>query len=118
MIVTFKSAACADVIYFGDVARRLLALIGKDDTDKGIVTLEQIPGAIKQLRAAIEADKAEHRQLVLAEAPLMECAGEGATARAGELAMRPRVSLTQRALPLLSLLEESLRENQPVVWGV
>ncbi|MDO9243459.1 MAG: DUF1840 family protein, partial [Rhodocyclaceae bacterium] len=35
MIVTFKSAASADVIYFGDVAKRMMELMGKDASDQG-----------------------------------------------------------------------------------
>lgn len=109
-IVTFKSGACADVIYFGDVARHMMELMGKEAADKGIVTVEQLPDAIARLKAAIEADKAQHRALVQNEEPQIEKTAGGGT--------RPRVSLTQRALPLLAMLEESLGERKPVVWGV
>jgi hypothetical protein len=109
-IVIFKSAACADVIYFSDVAKRMMELMGKDVADQGIVTVEQLPAAIAQLKAAIEADKAAHRQQIQEEEPGTEADGKGGT--------RPRVTLTQRALPLLSILEESLKEQKPVVWGV
>ncbi len=110
MIVTFRSAASADVIYFGDVAQRMMALMGKEASDTGIVTVEQLPDAIDRLKAAIAADRERHRQLVQDEEPRTEAAAAGGT--------RPRVSLTQRALPLLALLEESLAEKKPVVWGV
>ncbi len=109
-IVIFKSAACADVIYFSDVAKRMMELMGKDVTDQGIVTVEQLPAAIAQLKAAIEADKAAHRQQVLEEELGTEADGKGGT--------RPRVSLTQRAAPLLAMLEESLNESKPVMWGI
>lgn len=110
MIVTFKSQACADVIYFGDVARRMIELMGKEAGDQGIVTVEQLPEAIARLRAAIAADKEAHRRQVLDDEPGTETAEDGGT--------RPHVSLTQRALPLLAMLEESLGEKKPVVWGV
>jgi hypothetical protein len=110
MIVTFKSAASADVIYFGDVAKRMMELMGKEPGDKGIVTVEQLPDAIAQLRAAIAADKERHRRHVLDDEPGTEAAENGGS--------RPHVSLTQRALPLLAMLEESLAEKKPVVWGV
>lgn len=109
-IVTFKSAATADVIYFGDVARRMMELMGKEAGDQGIVTVEQLPDAIARLKAAIAADKECHRQHVLDE--------EARTEQDGAGGQRPRVSLTQRALPLLEMLEVSLREARPVVWGV
>lgn len=109
-IVIFKSAATADVIYFGDVARRLMELMGKEAADKGIVTVEQLPEAIARLRAAIEEDRERHRRLVQEEEPGTEAAEGGGT--------RPAVSLTQRALPLLAMLEESLARKKPVVWEV
>lgn len=109
-IVTFKSQACADVIYFGDVARRMMELMGKEAADQGIVTVEQLPAAIARLKAAIAEDRERHRQHVLDEEPATETDAAGST--------RPFVSLTQRALPLLAMLEESLQENRPVVWGV
>ena len=109
-IVTFKSAASADVIYFGDVARYMMELMGKEADEKGIVTVEQLPDAIARLKAAIADDKVRHRQIVQTEEPQTEAAEGGGT--------RPRVSLTQRALPLLAMLEESLAGKKPVVWGV
>lgn len=109
-IVTFKSAATADVIYFGDVARRMMELMGKDPDAKGIVTVEQLPEAIARLKAAIEEDRERHRRLVQEEERGTEAAEGGGS--------RPAVSLTQRALPLLAMLEESLRGKKPVVWGV
>ena len=113
MIVTFKSAASADVIYFGDVAKNMLELIGKDASDQGIVTVEQLPAAIARLKEAIVEDKARHRQHLLEDEPSVE-----ADAGNGPGATRPFVSLTQRAAPLLAMLEESLGEKKPVVWGV
>ncbi|MCX8017794.1 MAG: DUF1840 domain-containing protein [Rhodocyclaceae bacterium] len=110
MIVTFKSQASADVIYFADVAKRLLELIGKEPADKGILTVEQLPEAIARLQAAIDADRAAHRRQVQEEEPGLEPDGQGGA--------RPRVSLTQRALPLLAMCKEALKEKQPVVWGV
>jgi hypothetical protein len=36
----------------------------------------------------------------------------------GAQSSRPFVTLTQRAVPLLELLEWSLKKKKPVVWGV
>jgi hypothetical protein len=116
MIVTFKSAASADVIYFSDVAKRMLELMGKDMGEKGIVTVEQLPEAIARLKAAIAEDKAQHRAHVLDHGDGDD--GEVKTEKAPDGATRPFVSLTQRAVPLLAMLEESLGEKKPVVWGV
>lgn len=109
MIVTFRSKAAADIIMFGDVAKRMMEIMGKDFTDKGIVTVEQLPGAIARLKAAIAEDKAARAGVREEDQPESEAAPGG---------RRPYVALAVRAVPLLELLEYSLREETPVVWGV
>lgn len=110
MIITFQSPASGDVIMFGDVAQRMMKLMGKEATDKGIVTVEQLPDAIARLKAAIEEDKQQRSGHDPEDLPRTEKAEGGGS--------RPYVSLTQRALPLLELLEWSLKKKKPVVWGV
>lgn len=115
MLVTFKSNASADVIMFGETARKLIAILGKDPADgKGIVTVEQIPGAIARLKAAIEEDRRRQAEL---ERQRTEDDDE-ADKEAGRSGMNAPVGLAQRAWPLLNMLEASLREETPVVWGV
>jgi hypothetical protein len=109
MLVIFKSAASADLLYFGDVAKLMLELMGKEMTDKGVITVEQLPDAIVRLDAAINGDKPQHREHLLAD-ETKETDPDGNE--------RPHVSLTRRALPLLEMLKEALREKEPVVWGV
>ena len=110
MIVTFQSPAAGDVIMFGDVAHRMMELMGKDPEAKGIVTVEQLPEAIDRMKAAIEADKIDRAGKQDEELPQFEI-GEGGV-------KRPYVSLAQRAAPLMELLEWSLKKKKPVVWGV
>lgn len=123
MIVTFRSRATADVIMFGDVAQRLMQIMGKEATAQGIVTVEQLPDAIARLRAAMAQDKERHAQLlaaVLDGEEGVDGVNAEATQAASSLpsAMDQPVSLTQRAVPLLEMLERSLRHQQAVVWGV
>jgi len=111
MLITFKSAAGADVLMFGQHAKPILAIIGKDGDDpRGIVTVEQLPGAIAALRAAIEENKQHHADPSRDE--------EEAAKETGQTGMAAPVSLAQRAYPLLALMEESLKEKAPVTWGV
>lgn len=110
MLYIFKSRASADVIMFGPDAKRLLEIAGKDPDPKGILTVEQIPEAIARLEAAAEADRAQTRALrdkLDASNDHEAIAGEKAT-----------VHLSQRALPLILMMKESLAEKTPVVWGV
>jgi hypothetical protein len=110
VIIIFQSPAAGDVIMFGDVAQRMMKLMGKEADAKGIVTVEQLPAAIAQLKAAIEADKTERAGKQDEDLPQFEI-GDGGI-------KRPYVALAQRAAPLLELLEWSLKKKKPVVWGV
>lgn len=115
MLVTFKSNASADVIMFGDAAKKLIGILGKDPADaKGIVTVAQLPDAIARLKAAIEEDRARQAELERRRGQDDEQADQ----EAGRTGMAAPVGLAQRAWPLLAMLEESLREETPVVWGV
>lgn len=109
MLITFKSKAAGDVIMFGDVARRMMEIMGKEPGDRGIITVEQLPEAIARLRRAMEEEKERSRQIG-EEEPQFEKTPEGGK--------REYVSLPRRAAPLVELMEYSLREKQPVVWGV
>ena len=109
MLIVFKSPASGDVIMFEKNGKEMLGVLGKDPSDaKGIVTVEQLPGAIAAVRTAIEADKAQ-------------LAAQAAEAEAEEAEAKPAgggVSFFQRAVPLLELLERSLKDKVPVTWGV
>ena len=106
MLITFKSPASGDVIMFEKNGKEMLTVLGKDPADpKGIFTVEQLPAAIATLKDAIAADKA--RQAEKAEADETEAKPGGGG-----------VSFFQRAVPLLEILERSLKDKHPVTWGV
>ena len=106
MLIIFKSPAGGDVIMFEKNGKDMLTVLGKDPADaKGIVTVEQLPAAIDTLKAAIAADKA--RQAEQGEPDEDEARPGGGN-----------VSFFQRAVPLLELLERSLKDKKPVTWGV
>jgi hypothetical protein len=107
-MITFRSRAAADVMMFDDVAKRMMDLMGKEQTARGIVTVEQLPEVIARLKAAIAADKALHAGEV--DAPDVEPVPGGG--------QRAYVGLAQRATPLVQLLEYSLKDETPVTWGV
>lgn len=107
MLIIFKSPASGDVIMFDKNGKQMLEIIGKDKTDaKGIVTVEQLPAAIEKLKAAVQEDKARQA----------EQSGEdpGVDPKTGV----QLISLAQRAVPLIELMEYSLRDKVPVTWGV
>ncbi len=108
MLVTFKSGVCADVMMFVEVAQQMMEIMGKEFTPRGVFTVEQLPHAISRLKQAV----AEDRQLRQGAGPPPKDEEEEEEER------RERVSITQRALPLIELLECSLRDEKPVLWGV
>lgn len=105
-MITFQSEASGDVMMFDEVAHRMMDIMGKEHTPRGVVTVGQLPGCIARLKAAIVADRAQAR------------AAAGKTDDNEEDDPPARVSLTQRALPLVELLERSLSREKPVLWGL
>ncbi|MBS0357159.1 MAG: DUF1840 domain-containing protein [Proteobacteria bacterium] len=107
MLIIFKSPASGDVIMFGKNGKEMLEVLGKDKDDaKGIFTVEQLPAAIDTLKAAIADDKARQAGKDDDEDEQEAKPGGGG------------VSFFQRAVPLLELLERSLKDKVPVTWGV
>jgi hypothetical protein len=111
MLYKFKSRSTADIIMLQAHGRQILQAIGKSPDDAhGIVTPEQIPGAIQALEAAIAADEARRAE---------GNEGQGANGAqdqddrgdAGEA-----VRLRQRAAPFIDMLRRSAAEGKEVTW--
>lgn len=106
MLIIFKSQTSGDVIMLENNGKDFLRLMGKDPTDvTGILTLEQLPGAIAAINKAVEGDKSRHLEQAIIESAIEGAQDDG-------------VRLFQRALPLLELLENSAKDKVPVTWGV
>jgi hypothetical protein len=113
MLITFKSKADSDLLMFGDAARQLLALLGKDDSaTQGIITVKQLPEALARLEFAVEAERVRLNAKSLDERETEE----EAEAEAGNIGMAAPVNFAQRAWPLLDLLRRSLAAEVPVTW--
>lgn len=107
MLYTFKSKASANLIMLQPNGERMLEIIGKDASAKGILLPEHMPAAIAALEAALAQEGA-------VSAPGAGAAGNDDTAsKPGE-----RISLRQRVLPFLDLLRRSHQAGEAVVWGV
>lgn len=103
-MITFRSEVGPDIMMFDEVARRMMELMGKEKTARGVVTVEQLPETIAGLRAATAQDRAQGQE------PAADDEADGSAP--------PPVGLAQRALPLIELLEISLARGKPVTWGV
>jgi hypothetical protein len=78
----------------------VLEIIGKDPGPKGIILPEEMPGAVSALQKAIEAEEADRK-----------ANGQGAP-------KSESVSLRQRAVPFIDMLQRCAREDKEIVWGV
>lgn len=108
-MIVFRSDAGADVMMFDDVGTRMLEIIGKEASERGVVTVEQLPAAIATLRAAADADKIRQQQVTEDDRPRTEVPPSGMP--------RPFVSFYQRAVPLIELFERASSRAKPVFWG-
>lgn len=98
MLVTFHTDAYADITMFGDVGVSLLKLMGHSGTVPGAIMAADVPAALAQLRAG-----------VATSAP----ASDGIVADEDDTR---QVSLPNRALPLIKLLEAAAAAKSDVMW--
>ena len=105
MLYKFKSKAAGDVIMLGPNGDQVMRIIGKEPAAKGIIEVHDMPAAIAAIEAAIAAEAARN------EAP--RDAEPNPPGPAGD-----RVSLRQRAWPLVEMLRRAQRAGEPIVWGV
>jgi cyclopropane-fatty-acyl-phospholipid synthase len=105
MIYKFKSQAAADVIMLQLNGDQMLAIVGKEPSAQGIITVAQIPAAIAALEAAIEVHEATEAKRRENPGLVVEAEGDS-------------VMLRQRAAPFIDLLRTSAQAGKDVVWGV
>ena len=105
MPITFKSKATGDLIMLTAHAGALLGRIGKSVTGAGILTVPEMPAALKVLKnlddgsqdAAVPASAANDDPIDPMDEP---------------------VSLRKRAVPLVRMIEEAQAGAEPIFWGV
>ena len=108
MLVTFHTKRYANITMFGDVAKQLLALLGHSGTVPSAIKAEDVPAALARLEAALAQRKA-------ADATDAADAPKDDRGRVDYDAPR-KVTLTQRAVPLLELLRAAVANKADVMW--
>ena len=98
MLIRFRSDA-GDMTMFGDVALELLRMMGHSGTVPSAILAKDIPAALDRLRKAVAATPA----------PAPRGADE-------EREKGPKVSLQQRAHPLIELLERCASNGWDLTW--
>ena len=99
MLVTFSCPAYSDITMFGDVAVRLITLMGHSGKVPGALLAEDVQAALARLESAVHAEEASTPE-------------ENAEGEDDERA----VSLLHRALPLVELLGAAAKAECNVMW--
>ena len=96
MLVTFHSNAYENITYFGDVAQQLLQLMGHSGTVPSAIKSQDLPAALSQLHQGL---------------------GKSAGAAAPEDDdAEVDIGLAKRAIPLIKLLQASIKADCDVLW--
>ncbi|HEY4298621.1 MAG TPA: DUF1840 domain-containing protein [Paraburkholderia sp.] len=105
MLITFQSTASPDVVMLRDLAQYLLGLIGKRLDERGVITHNELSGAIGRLEAAISDDATAQ-----ATVEPLHCS----PSNRGESHNR----LSQRAWPFLDMMREARKSDADIIWGL
>lgn len=110
MLITFHSKTVAEVLMLSHHAAPLLREAGKaidgGVPERGIFTVEQLPGAIAGIEAAIKTESDTHQ----------DPEAYPDTDEAPVPPMAQHVPLQQRAFPLLDMMRRSLADGKDVTW--
>ena len=107
MLVKFTSSTSGQIMMFAQTARQLLDIVGKECNARGVITTEQLPGAIERLRVAVADEKGL--------SPAMDERPNDVT-DSDDQDHTSRVGLRQRAYPFIELLLWTSKEDGFVLW--
>ncbi|GGO83677.1 hypothetical protein GCM10011348_28030 [Marinobacterium nitratireducens] len=103
MLITFSSAAYANITMLGDIAGQLIRLCGHSVVVPGAILADDVPEALARLKQALENPPAP------ADAKKTKDSDD-------EDEEGPAIGLAKRAYPLLQMLEAAARDHKDVMW--
>jgi hypothetical protein len=103
MLITFHSKAYGDITMFGDVAKKLIKLMGHSGTVPSAILSEDVPQALSRLKAGVERARGQQPN--------------GAAPPGAGDADEPPISLATRAFPLIEMLEAAADQECDVMWS-
>ena len=106
-LVIFRSKAAADITMFAENARRIFEILGRPESQRGVITSEQVPDALQRLNAAVDQDKV-HQKTDPASTENNE---------PSETVQARGVTFSQRAFPLMEMLRAAQKKGADVTWG-
>lgn len=98
MLITFSCQEYENITMFGDIAKRLLKMMGHSATVPGALMAEDIPDALAHLQENINKTR-----------PNTVNFDEGEDEE-------PEISLSTRALPLINMLKVASEKKCNVMW--
>lgn len=101
MLITFSSKSHEDVVYFGDIALKLLAMMGRSPMIPGGMTAIEIREALHQLEKALNINHTDLNSDLSIE----------------KKHKSKEISLKTRALPLLQLLKSADKAQSNITWN-
>jgi hypothetical protein len=101
MLITFSSAASANITMLEGTAHKLLELMGQSNKVPGALLAKDIPAALAQLEAGIEQSK----QHPASEKPQNTNSDE------------PPVTLANQAFPIILLLKAAVKNKCDLIWS-
>ncbi len=114
-LVTFRSNAAGEIFMFRETAEAIFKVIGKPLGLRGVLTVEELPAAIKAVKDKIEEEKALIKEEKAKEdedfKQFQDLEGTDHEKR------EKPIFFSQRAFPLLEMMEYSLKDDVPVMWG-
>lgn len=99
MLMTFRCNAYADITMFGEIGLQMVAMMGHSESTSGAIKAEGIPQALSKLKAALDSKKGTE------DVP-DDSDDQG----------EPAVSLANRAVPLIEMLEAAVKQECDVMW--
>lgn len=116
MLVTFSSTATESITMFGDVAVKLIRMMGNTGRVPSALGADEVPEALHKLATAIEQRRAElHTQPAAPPAMNEDWGSDDAQGEPGK-EREPPIDLATRAVPLIALLKRAAAAHAPVMW--
>jgi len=104
MLVTFHSKAWSSVTMFGDVAAKLLKMMGHSGAVPSALLADDVPSALERLKQALAVVEREERKR------------SGMQSDPEDPNAEPPVTIGQRAYPLIELLSAAADRHCDVMW--
>ncbi|WP_333606720.1 DUF1840 family protein [Arsukibacterium sp.] len=109
-MISFKSSASGTISYHKAVALQLLEMLGRDSKVPSAMYAEDVPKALARLEQQLKLQQQAEQQAIEAQADTSDDATND-TAQA-----EPPISLSVRAQPLLTLLQQTVAARAGISW--